>query len=134
MKRQEFDRATKAAICLRATDASGVLRCERCGLAVKRGGYDIDHTIADGLRIDKSRKLTANDGMLLCKSCHGEKTPNDIAIIAKAKRVEANRLGIERRPPVKITSRGFASSRKEPRIDKSALPALPPSPLMRGAR
>lgn len=43
-----------------------------------RKPYHIDHTIADALQVDKSRKLTADDGKLLgVECCHKPKTKVD---------------------------------------------------------
>lgn len=97
MSRQEFTKPVMAEIIKRATAANGEIYCEQCGLPTKR--FDIDHTIADGLKIDKRRKLTADDGKLLCsgsrETCHGRKTALiDVPAIAKAKRNEAKDLRI----------------------------------------
>jgi hypothetical protein len=109
MTRRNFDRATKVAIIKRAT-IDGVIRCERCGIPTRR--FEIHHKIADALEINKSRKLMADDGELLCKdagreSCHGRQTAeHDVPAIAKAKRREARHLGATR-PKQSIKNRGF---------------------------
>ena len=104
--RQEFDRATRVDIVKRATK-HGVTYCEKCGLPTKR--FEIDHTIADGLRIDKRKKLTAEDGKLLCSgtpaSCHDKKTGADIKAIAKAKRREAKSFNVAAPPAKPLESR-----------------------------
>jgi hypothetical protein len=56
--------------------------------------------------------------MLLCIECHSEKTKDDVARIAKAKRVEAKFLGADT-PKQKIQSRGFA---KRPKKEKLPMP------------
>ena len=120
--RREFTRSIKVSIIKRATK-NGVVYCEGCGSLAKR--FDIDHTIPDGMMIDKSRKLTADDGQLLCSggkdTCHGKKTPDDVAAIAKSKRIEAKSIGIKnvvRRP---IQSPGFVKA--EPtKTDKISIP------------
>jgi hypothetical protein len=114
-KRREFTKATKAAIIRRAEVPTG-FKCEQCGAIVTSG--DVDHTKPDGLEIDKTRKLTADDGRFLCHPCHKVKTADDVAVIAKAKRVEARHLGIVT-PKAKIASRGFA---KRERQEKLGLP------------
>lgn len=126
--RQEFTKAVKVEIIKRATDAQGNVRCERCGCVPKR--FEIDHIIADGLRVDKTRPLTADDGELLCKgysgACHDLKTATaDVPAIAKAKRREAAHLGVKTEAPRKIQSRGFEKSQKTPRINKAELDPLP---------
>ena len=124
MKRREFSKATKAAMYRRATK-NGVTRCEGCGLAVTT--WEFDHTIAEALFLDKTHKLTSADGQLLGACCHrgpDGKTAEDVAKIAKAKRVEARNAGIKR-PKQTIRSAGFPKSEKQ-RIGK---PSLPPRNL-----
>ena len=92
MKRREFSKPVKAEMFRRAT-VEGTTFCEGCGLALKK--WEFDHTIAEALLLDKSRKLTAADGQLLGECCHrGEagKTNKDVKIIAKAKRQEKSIL------------------------------------------
>lgn len=123
MARREFTRDVKAEIVKRAS-AGGEIACEGCGLVLTGKKFHIDHTKPDAMEVDKSRKLTADDGKLLgVDCCHGPKTRNvDIPMIAKAKRTEAKHLGIDRQKP-KISSKGF--DRKE----RHSKPALPPRPL-----
>jgi hypothetical protein len=121
MARREFTSAVYAQIVLRATNAAGLVQCEGCGLVLGKRPYHVDHTIADGLQIDKRRKLTADDGKLLgVECCHRPKTADDVAKIAEAKRREAKHLGIAR-PKQSIRSAGFPKApAKEPK------PSLPP--------
>lgn len=118
--RREFSKAVRVEIIKRATH-DGKVWCEGCGCITKR--FEIDHCIADGLRIDKSKHLTAFDGELLCKdagrdSCHGRKTAEqDIPAIARAKRLEATHIGAKPAPKAKIASR--------PRIEKPKRDVLP---------
>lgn len=114
--RREFDRKTKVAIIRRAT-RDGVVYCEECGLPTSR--FHIDHTDPDALQIDKSRKLTADDGKLLCagsrETCHGRKTAErDIPNIAEAKRREAADLGAEKphKAPIQQPPKAPKSSAK----------------------
>lgn len=115
MSRQEFPRAVKVEIIKRAT-RDGVVYCEGCGCPTRR--FDVDHTIPDGLRIDKSKKLTADDGKLLCKdagrdSCHGTKTAEqDVPAIARAKRREAAHVGAAR-------PKGDIQSRVTPKVERT---------------
>ena len=61
--------------------------CEECGLPVKK--WQFDHTLAEApARAEKRAKrkrLTENDGRLLCEPCHAIKTGKDVAAIADMK-------------------------------------------------
>lgn len=96
MARREFSNPVKAQIVRRATLQNGEVACEGCGLILGKKPFDIDHTIPDAMFLDKSRKLTADDGKLLGKQCcHDPKTHEiDIPTIAKVKRVEAKHTGV----------------------------------------
>ena len=120
MARQEFTTAVAVEIVKRATDPLGFIRCEQCDCVVKPGGFAIDHIVADALRIDKRRKLTANDGQLLCSgsrdTCHGLKSAEqDQPAIARAKRLEAAHVGIRSIPARKLLSRPFPKCVKPPK-------------------
>ena len=105
-ERREFTKAVKVQIIKRSM-ACGEMRCENCGAPVFPGKrFDIDHKTPDALEIDKSRKLTADDGWVLCLGCHSEKTKDDVAVIAEAKRREASHLGARRRPKQPLKSGG----------------------------
>ncbi len=100
MNRREFPDRIKLQILKRAMDKDGRVRCEGCSGVLKAKQYEYDHTIPEALVVDKSRDLTADDGQLLGPCCHrGEdgKTAVDVGRIAKAKRLERDRLGIKRR-------------------------------------
>lgn len=127
MSRREFTPMVYAEIVRRAMDENGQLWCEGCGELIKGKKYHVDHTIADGLILDKRRRLTAADGKLLgIKCCHAPKTAEDVASIARAKRVEAAHLGIKTRNKPKIKSQGFTKFEKPKHgVDKSSLPPLP---------
>lgn len=88
--RREFSRKVRAQIILRATDENGQVVCEGCGLILGHKPYEIDHTVAEALIIDKSRKLTADDGKLLGRDCchrgGRNKTADDVRMIRKADR------------------------------------------------
>lgn len=97
-KRREFTRSVKMEIRQRAT-RNGVVYCESCRLPCKV--FHIDHIKADALEVDKSRKLTAADGELLCAgsrfTCHGIKTAErDVPAIARAKSIEAKHMGVRK--------------------------------------
>lgn len=106
MARREFSRKLKAAIVLRATDASGVVCCEGCGLRLGKKPYEIDHTLAEELVTDKTKPLTIEDGRLLGKDCcHKPKTANDIRVIRKADRARDKDSGAMKRRSSFQTSR-----------------------------
>lgn len=90
MSRREFTKSTRVAIIKRAT-VEGVTRCEKCFAAVTR--FEVHHLKEDALEIDKSKPLTAVDGVLWCEPCHDEATRPFQTIIAKVKRVEARHVG-----------------------------------------
>jgi hypothetical protein len=105
---------------------SGEIACEGCGLILGKKRYHVDHTIPDALQVDKSGKLTAEDGKLLgWECCHKPKTANDQGVIAKAKRVEESYLAM-RAPKQSIRSAGFP---KRSKPDRPSKPALPPAQL-----
>ena len=93
MARREFSRPVYVQIVRRAT-VSNVIRCEKCRCAVSR--FEVHHTKEDALEIDKSAKLTAEDGMLLCFPCHDELTRPFQTVIAKVKRIEAKHKGFKK--------------------------------------
>lgn len=125
MPRREFTKAVYVQIVHRAT-VNGVVACEGCGLVLGKKPYHVDHTNPDALQIDKSRKLTCDDGKLLgVECCHKPKTVIDQGNIAEAKRREARDLGIPG-PVAKIKSAPFRkstkSSRRQEHGDRPALP------------
>jgi len=123
--RCEFPKPVYAQIVLRATNELGQIVCEGCGLVLGKKTYHVDHTIADGLFLDKKRKLTTKDGKLLGEECcHKPKTKIDVANIARAKRREAKHLGITK-PAGKIHSAPFPKADKPKREGKTALPFKP---------
>lgn len=129
--RREFTRNQREQIIERAK-VDGVIRCEKCSLALKAGAYEIDHIIAEALRpeADKQKKITIAEGQLLGKCCHrGEdgKTNKDVTLIAKAKR-QYNAANGLKAPKQKIRSGGFPVSRKPERQPR---PTLPPRQLYR---
>ncbi len=123
MARRNFTKPVMAQIVTRAMTPDGQIACEGCGLILGRKPYNIDHTIPDALQIDKSKKLTAEDGKLLGKECcHDPKTHKiDVPAIAKAKRNEARNMGITR-PKQTIRSAPFARTEKAKPAPKLELP------------
>jgi len=94
--RREFTQKVKVEIIKRCSWGIRKINphCEQCNQIAHK--FEIDHRDPDAMQIDKSRKLTAEDGWLLCIPCHNAKTKTDVANIAKAKRVEAKHLGARR--------------------------------------
>ena len=138
MSRREFTNAQKAEIVRRAKDENETIRCEGCGLALKKGGYEVDHIIPEGLRpdADKVKPLTVADGQLLGPCCHrgdGGKTAKDVAQIAKAKRQERRDLGLTR-PVAKMKSRPHPISERTARNQARERPKLPPKKLFEATR
>jgi len=116
LTRREFSKAVRVAAIKRAT-RDGNVYCEGCGALAKK--WEIDHVRADGLL---GSNLLDN-ACVLCRPCHVAKTRDDVARIAKAKRVEARALGVRKKPTLR--SRGFEKVEKVRAIDMEALPPLP---------
>lgn len=118
MKRREFSTKVRLEIVQRAMNDRGQVCCEGCGLVLAGKRYEIDHTIAEALVVDKSKALTAKDGQLLGYCCHrGEngKTNADVGRIAKAKRQQIGhaRAAARSRNPMP----GSKASRFKKRMD-----------------
>jgi hypothetical protein len=132
MARREFTRQQKEDIVARATDPQGAVRCEKCGNALKRGDWEVDHIIAEGLRpdADKKVKITIVEGQLLGKECchrgEGGKTNQDVAKIAKAKRQADGHNGMKTKP-----KSGFPAPK--PKSNESRHPKLEPKRLFKEA-
>jgi 5-methylcytosine-specific restriction endonuclease McrA len=109
MARKNFSKSVIVA-CIKRATKENVVYCEGCGLPCRK--WQIDHIRADGLLGEP----TIDNARLLCLSCHSIKTKDDVAKIAKAKRVEAKHLGAKTaKQPIK--SRGFAKKEKKPKLD-----------------
>lgn len=119
MARREFTQPVRTEIVKRATrmidgnPMNTAQFCEECGALAKK--FEVDHIKPDGLEIDKSKKLTAKEGALLCLPCHDAKTPQDVADIAQAKRREAAYLGAKR-PKQPIKSAGFPKKERREQL------------------
>jgi hypothetical protein len=115
MNRREFTKPVAVEIVKRAImPGSAWPNCEECHASCKR--FEIHHIRADGLEVDKSAKLAAAEGQLLCIPCHAEKTKADVAAIAKAKRREALHVGAKPTPRRPIQFPGFpAKPAREPK-------------------
>jgi 5-methylcytosine-specific restriction protein A len=111
MARRNFPKSVMVA-CIKRATKDNVIYCEKCGVQAKK--FQIDHVNPDAL----TGEPVLSNSMLLCIECHSEKTKDDVARIAKAKRVEARHLGAIP-PKQKIQSRGFA---KRPKKEKLELP------------
>jgi len=127
-KRKEFTLATKRDARKRARG-----KCENCGATLTHGkvGFarreEHDHDNPDYFSKDNSLE----NCVVLCRTCHVEKTRKDIADIAKSKRREERDMGFREPPKQTIQSRGFQKRKKRGRIE---LPnELPPPPLARAS-
>lgn len=127
MNRREFTKSVKVEIIRRATPNGTLMPpwCEKCDVMAHK--FEIDHRDPDAMQTDKSRRLTAADGWLLCIPCHAEKTVKDVADIAKAKRREANHLGAKTAKAPIATDPDAMKSRRRPTHE--GRPSLPPRSL-----
>lgn len=109
MTRQEFPVSVRKAAWARCNG-----RCEDCGRELTGGPKDspqYDHDIPDGL----GGKPTLDNCVVRCPSCHlGKTTTRDVPAIAKAKRIEAKRLGLRAEKAAIPGSRG---SKWKKRVD-----------------
>jgi uncharacterized CHY-type Zn-finger protein len=120
--RREFPRAVRIAIVKRAcrNRDDGRLNCERCGaIGIP---FEIHHRIMDAMEIDKTRKLTAEDGELICGPCHNPITAKQRRELAKAQRRQEAHLGASRDADRPLQSRGFeqAQKKKKPSLEVAA--------------
>ena len=128
MARKNFP---KSVLTARYAFAGG--RCEwidaetkiRCNAVLVPGRWQGDHDNPDGL----TGEPTFENCRALCKAHHLEKTKQDVANIAKAKRREAKHLGAVRQAG-KLRSAGFSKSPRTLRREaRGPRPSLPPKPL-----
>lgn len=115
--RQPFSRAVQREIARRAVNAIGEKACEQCGAV----GVPIQlhHIDMDALKTAeaKKRKLTADDGQMLCSGCHDPITKQQRVVLAKVEAVEAKHW-LPRKEGM-IGSRGFAKyQRPRPAMTK----------------
>ena len=109
MSRKEFPKSVKVAAIKRATRDMEVY-CEKCGVLTK-GRFEIDHVKEDFY----GGEPVLENAMVLCVSCHREKTSGSAKVMAKARRLEAKNVGAIR-PKGKIQSRGFPKKEKREQI------------------
>ena len=89
MPRREFSRRVKLA----AWDRCGG-RCEKCDVKLTVSRYAYDHVLPCALDGDP----TLENCEVICNSCHGAKTPQDVRQIRKADRQKALHVGAKRMP------------------------------------
>jgi hypothetical protein len=95
-KRQEFTGLQRIAIATRARDTDGKLKCEACGIWLKSPQeWEIHHKVEERAQIGVRRKLTVEDGVLLCLVCHAGETIIGTEIAAKVTRLQGRRHGIK---------------------------------------
>ena len=119
--RKEFPRQVRVDCVKRATRKIGDTEltetyCEECH-GPTHGKFEIDHVDPDAL----TGKPVLENARLLCIPCHRIKTSKDVAVIAKAKRVEARHVGITK-PKGQLKGPCFPTSGKV----RTAKPQLPP--------
>jgi hypothetical protein len=116
--RQNFPKGVRLAIILRAC-VNSVPTCERVENGTRCGctkGLEVNHVRMDALVADSDkakRKLTTEDGELICRAHHLVETRQQVADLAKAVRVEAAHLGAKKPTETPIVSRGFAKVSKD---------------------
>lgn len=106
--RVEFSKKTRAEAFARCGG-----KCESCGMKLKAGEGEYDHTIPFWV----SRDSSLDNCQVLCVPCHrgvGAKTADDQRTISKIKRVKAKHEGTFPASKAKIRSRGFSTSRYQP--------------------
>ncbi len=117
--RREFPKRVKAQILKRAMNDAGRVVCEGCGLVLGKKLYEIDHTLAEALVVDKTAELTAADGKLLgLECCHKPKSADDVRRIRKADRQGYRDAGLTRSRNPMPGSRG---TRFKKRMDGSVV-------------
>jgi len=123
--RQEFKRSITVAR-IKASTVGGVVYCNQCKLPCTR--FHLDHIKALNLALnteDLKRLCSYENSQLLCIDCHKAKTAEDVAVFAKATRIDAKHLGVPTRKR-KIQSRSFPPSEAAvKRLNADKLP-MPP--------
>lgn len=90
---------------------------ERCSADLNLRRYHCDHHNPDGL----TGEPIFDNARILCVPCHKAKTKDDVALIAEAKRREADHLGAFIPPKREIQSRPFPKRPKKLRIELQPL-------------
>jgi hypothetical protein len=97
-RRRNFTRACKVEI-LKRSMINGIPTCEQMTSGVRcacQKGLDVHHLEMDAMIVDKSRVLTAADGVVLCKAHHDPITKDQKAVLKKTLAVEAAHLGAKK--------------------------------------
>jgi hypothetical protein len=134
VSRREFKRDVRIAIIKRSM-INGVPTCEfvdenevRC---ICQKGLELNHDDMDAMQIDKSRKLTIDDGHMLCKPHHTAITKKQRKDLARVQAAEARHLGDKDPRKQKVPNRGKAP-RSTSKLD--SIRALGPTLIGRAAR
>lgn len=93
--RREFRRDVRVAILKRAT-VNGVVMCEAINAGVRCActkGLALHHDEMDAMEVDKTSKLTAEDGRMLCKDHHDPITKKQRKDLSRVQKAEARHLG-----------------------------------------
>lgn len=132
MARREFKRDVRVAIIKRSL-INGVPTCEamdgdrRCGC---QKSLALHHDNMDAMQVDKTRKLTIDDGRMLCADHHDPITKKQRKDLKRVHAAEASHLGDKDPRKQAIPSRGRAP-RSTSKLD--SIRALGPSALGRAA-
>lgn len=110
MKRRNFIRSVAIEIAKRAMRPDGQMACEKCGAI--GGKLELHHLTMDAMEIDKSHKLTADDGQMWCRECHKPETKAQAAILAEALAREASHLNANPAPSRPMQGQEFRKSDK----------------------
>jgi hypothetical protein len=121
MSRLEFSRKTRKAITDRAAG-----KCERCQSVLKKSEGEIDHILPCAL----GGEPTVANGRLLCRTCHKEKTADDVRSLRHGDRMRDKHSGVIK-PKGEFPSKPFPQSAKSAR--RAEKPSLPPKSLFKPA-
>lgn len=94
--RVEFSKQIKSEINQRA-EADGARRCEGCGAILGPGQGQIDHKTPEWMKSatprEERRRLTAEDGWLLCGPCHQGKSDHEASLRGHVDRMAKRHAG-----------------------------------------
>lgn len=88
-------------------------RCEKCSAVLKLREGEYDHIIEYVL----TRDTSVENGQLLCKPCHRNKTSARATDLAKVKRIRAKHTGTWAKSKAKIPNRPFSPTRIQENSD-----------------
>jgi hypothetical protein len=126
--RRNFTRAVKIEIIKRSM-VKGVPTCDEVVGALRcvcQKGLAVHHKKMDAMEVDKTRKLTAADGELLCKAHHDPITKEQKGVLKKTLAVEAAHLGAKRdKQPIPSDPHALKSRARPKHEGRTGLPPRP---------